>query len=175
LVCAALTVAACGSRSGAAPHALPRIPSEIASSAAGPDPASPPPPDRGLSPRRAAAVVVRRYFTESNQLRHHMAAGVLARLFTSECPCLAQARAVRRASLRGQRFFGTTTLSALRASPAGPGRFSVLADYDVSRSGVLNHAGQEILTRPPRRHVRWDFLLRRRAGRWRIYRIVDVS
>jgi hypothetical protein len=122
-----------------------------------------------------AAHTVRQYFDVSNRLGASMQPARLAALFTASCPCQAQVASVRRAAARDEHFVGHATVNAVRASRAGDRAATVLADYDMSRSGLVTMAGLRVSSRPARRAIRWVFDLTLSAGRWRISRITEVS
>ena len=126
------------------------------------------------SPRDQVRTVVSRYFEVLNRLHLDMGYAALTRLFTPDCPCQVQVRAIRSAAARGERYDDRVRVIALRVNIDGPQVADVLADYQVLRGGLVDAAGHR-LTRNPAHRIRWDFQLRRDAKVWRIARIEDLS
>jgi hypothetical protein len=131
-------------------------------------------PPAQLTAHQQVHAVVTRYFEVLNQLHVDMNDTALADLFTPECPCQEQVRAIRGAAANGERYLDRIRLEALRINLDGPRTADVVADYQLVRGGLVDAAGRRLTRNPPHR-VRWDFQLRRARGRWRIARIDDLS
>jgi hypothetical protein len=168
-------VTACGANASAGPQSLPALhPSAGASAGLSARPA----PTRGTTPTdnrktelAAATAVVRRYYAIANDLPRNMDANALAALFTSGCPCQAQARAIRQAAARDEHYVDQSQFNALRPSLDEPGYADVLVDLNVSRGGLSTARGQRVTSVPPANHVLRVFRLKRDAGSWLIFRI----
>lgn len=117
---------------------------------------------------------IERYFGVLDQLQVRMDAVALSRLFTRSCPCQQQARAIRAAAARGERYVEAVRINAIRPNLDGPANADVLADYTLIRAERVDAAGHQLgRTRPHR--VWWDFRLVRHGRRWLIARIDAVS
>jgi hypothetical protein len=174
LACAAsltMTLAACGG-SSSAPKSLPTLPS-----ATDPAPTSASPTPTATSKKAelaAAKAVVVRYFSVVNAMHIHMDAQALDALFTKDCTCQAQVRAVRRAAKRGEHYTDHASINAIRPNIDGQDLADVLVDYDTRRGGLVDSTGHRVTSTTPKKHVRWVFRLQRLAGDWRITRIEIV-
>lgn len=163
-----ITVAGC-SGGTSLPRSLP--PLHSATPPARHEPRSTSTTHRPVSERAAVALAVRHYYDVANNLRHDMRADGLAALFTRDCPCRAQARAVRRAARLGEHYIDHAHINALRANLDGPGIADVLSDVNTSRGGLRSQDGGVVTSVPATRHLRRDFRLERVHGQWLIDQI----
>lgn len=114
---------------------------------------------------------MRHYYQVFNALHRTMAAGALAAMFTQDCPCRAQVRAVRSAARRGEHYVDHATVNVMRASVQDRRHAFVLVNLDTGRGGLVRAAGRVVTSAPPRRGVQRVFRLVQVGGRWLIARI----
>jgi hypothetical protein len=186
---AVLSVAGCQNPAPAGPGALPAL-SVLPVLSAPPSPAtvqgspgtsrsnalgSPtgPPASRPSNKRAAVTAVtavtsvVRRYYEIANHLRHDMDFRALAALFTANCFCRIQVRAVRAAARRGEHYVDQATLNSVVTNIDGPRLADVLVDLNVSRGGLVSADGVPV-TRAAPRHLKRVFRLERVPRGWLI-------
>jgi hypothetical protein len=161
-----LLLAAC---SGSAPQAT-KLPA-LTSTPSGPSSASAD-PNTELA---AATAVVRRYYALLNGATTVANADALASLMTPSCKCRAVATSTSEVARRGQQYFGTTRVLALRASIDGAGIASVLVTYDYSASGIRDSNGAIVQRFPGRKGATVNFELVKQRERWLIDALMYIS
>jgi hypothetical protein len=164
-------LAACSEGGSAGPRALPVIQRSPDPSASRGRPATPTPSSRNGSELAAATAVVRRYYRVTNALARHMDPSRLAALFTADCQCQAQVRAVRHAAADREHYIDHADLHAVRGSIEDSSHAYVLVDLSTSRGGLVRADGTPVSSTAPRRHLERVFRLERVGRSWRIYRI----
>jgi hypothetical protein len=166
-------LAACSGHDSSGPRVLPAVA------------ATHPTPSKAIRPTTAAAnsgggelsaatAVVRHYYRVTNAMRRDMNPHALNALFTSDCQCLAQVLAVRRAAAKGEHYIDHATLHAVKPSIEDRTHAYVLVDLSTSRGGLVRADGSRITSAAPQRHVERVFRLERVGTSWLIYRIEAV-
>lgn len=155
----------------AGPASLPRVGPASAPAGTGRPIASPAPVRPRLGPRRAAVAVVRRYYQVFNGLHRTMDAAAMSALFTADCPCRQQVRAVRKAAALDEHYVDRATVNVMRPSLQDADHAYVLVNLDTARGGLVTEAGRRVTTAAPRRGVQRVFRLVRHGRRWLISRI----
>ncbi len=174
LLVATLSGCASGATSGPqslAPHHTPPTAS-IAVPTAGP---GTPPLLAGQATQLAAATsVVKRYYSVLNNLHDDMNAEGWSAIFTPKCPCQIQARSVRYARSRGERYIDRVHVLKYTPSVDGPGVADVLVLFNAAKGGMVGPNNQTLSYAAPAQRVHRDFLLVHVEGRWLIARITAV-
>lgn len=164
---AALSVTACGSSAPSTPKTLPAL--SASTPVATPSPAASKPALSAKAAELAAATaVVRRYYEIANNLHRSMDADALAALFTSNCFCRAQVRAVRSAAAKGEHYIDQARLNSVVANTEGPTRADVLVDLNAARGGLVRADGSQVTSGRPQRHVKRVFRLHHVGNQWLI-------
>lgn len=167
LAVVAALAAGCGGSDGGT--ALPPLtPSATASSST---PSTSPTHETKHQELAAAKAVVRRYYAVLNNLHRDMNARALFALFTKDCACREQARAVKHARARGEHYIDHVRLLRVSGRITGDGLADVFVTFDAARGGLVDRNGRHITSAPPQSNVKRAFVLERTADGWRIAKL----
>jgi hypothetical protein len=177
---ALLSVAACAGNNPSGPHSLPALTLKAPVSLPGPLQTSAGPAAPAVEgPRKAelatAAAVVRRYYALFNAPTTFQTARAIQGLVEHSCPCLAVAKAFRKAAGLGEHFVGTGRLLAVRPTFDSRSLVDVVVSYDATRGGLVGPLGNYLSHVATQHDVTQQLWLVRAADRWRIERVLAVS
>jgi hypothetical protein len=173
---AALTVlglAGCSSSSDSDPTSLPTLSPNA--STASPAPSVSPSETGKKAELAAATAVVKRYYELLNAATTVENARRLETLMTPDCKCVRVAQSTRAVARRHRRYYGKTTLVAIRPSLDGPQDADVLVRYDYSTTGIETQSGEKLTSAPGRVDNQVDIRLRRSGSTWLISAVNVLS
>jgi hypothetical protein len=174
---AGLAVLAAGCGSGTQPRTLPSI--TAAPTTASPSPSASPSPTPSATcsaaVKKQLSAAVRTYFRVVNSQKQRMDADALAALFTDNCSCQEQVRAIRKTKSQGNRYTQQAKVVELTPSLVDRAHGVVLATFNESAGGVVDGHGKYVRKTSARRDVDRQFHLVRKGDHWLIAQIDSLK